>query len=94
MAVTRIVVRIGSVAAPAGREFDAADLQRRVELELADLLRHRPLTRRPTADVTLAHPGGTVRAASLSTPSSVAYAIARGIHDRLESSQEQRWPTR
>lgn len=90
MGLTRVAVRIGSVAVPRGRGFDASDLGARVETELGELLEREPLRSSPSLGGTLSVPGGRVVTASLASPATVARAIARHVHERLRAEERRR----
>jgi hypothetical protein len=90
MAVIRLAVKIESVAAPRGRGLDAEDLSVRVSAELRELLAREPLRRLPSGGATVSVPGGPVRIASLASPSAVAHALARRVHDGLQAPEAPR----
>lgn len=87
MGVIRIAVRIGSVSAPRAHGLDSQDLGARVEAELARLLALEPLRSAPRDGETIALAGGPVRASSLASPATVAYAIARRVHAGLRAGE-------
>jgi hypothetical protein len=89
MAAISVTVRIGALVAPRGHGLDHDDLRARVEAELHGLLAREPLRHPPDDGVVVSMPGGQIVPASLNSPSAVAYAIARRIHDRL--SEPETW---
>jgi hypothetical protein len=91
MGTVSLVVRIDSVAFPAGHPgVDAEELRRRVELELADLLAREPLRVVPSTGGRIEAAGGRVHAASASTAASLARAIARRVHTGLQTGSVRR----
>jgi hypothetical protein len=80
--MNRVRVRIDRLRLPAGTPLDREDLQRRVALELAELLRRAPPPeRRGGAEARLR--AGRVTIAAPGSAAAVAHAVARRIHAQL-----------
>jgi hypothetical protein len=84
VALKAVHVRIDTLRVPAHSQLDRVELQQRVELELAALLRRMPVSeQRAGAGTQLELGSDRVPVAASATGASVAYALARHIHAAL-----------